>query len=657
MSNAFATPTARHDSRSLADKAPFGAVPAGTTVTFGLSAESAVESVTLVLEKRRLEGNQDLIEYTEAARVPMNKGPAQRWQARHTFSDVSVWGYWFELRSAGKTWVYQNNTDAVHWTKEKGTNGVGALNEKPEDIKTIRRFRHTVHHADFKVPAWARDAVYYYIFPERFRNGDKRNDPKPGVDRYQDQGVEFHASWLDKPYKPGSGDGSDKVYNNDFFGGDLAGIIDKLDYIAALGANTIYMTPVFSAVSNHKYDTADYRNIDPHFGSNQDFTRLCNEAAKRGIRVIPDVSLNHVGSDSIYFDRYAKHDGKGAFEGAKVRGDSPYASWFSFDTRQTEPDKQYKGWVGVSDLPELDKSSPDFRRFAYGTPDSITQLWLDRGAAGWRMDVAPWVPDDFWREWRSAVKRHKPEALTIAETWFEASKHLLGDTFDSTMNYVLRNTLLDYAAGGKASVGYSNIELMRELYPPQALYALMNVLSSHDVARTLHVLGHHGDATDAAKIAEAKQRLRLAVFFQMTFPGAPAIYYGDEVGVTGGDDPYNRATYPWADLGGQPDNTLLADFKRLVKLRRDHPVLRHGSIDAPLHLDDHLIVLARRLGDNWAITATNNAASAKTVTLKLPAQAKVRGFVDALTGERVDAAGGTLTLTVPALFGVALLSR
>jgi glycosidase len=250
------------------------------------------------------------------------------------------------------------------------------------------------------------------------------------------------------------------------------------------------MTPVFSAASNHKYDTADYRHIDPHFGSDEDFTRLTAEAARRGIRVIPDTSLNHVGSDSIYFDRWAKHGGTGAFEGAKIRTDSPYASWFSFDARQAEPDKQYKGWIGVLDLPEIDKSSADFRRFAYGADDSVMKLWLDRGAAGWRMDVAPWVPDDFWREWRKAIKRHKPDALTIAETWFEASKFFLGDSFDSTMNYVFRNTLLDYAGGGKASAGYRNIELMRELYPRQSFNALMDLLSTHDAARALHVFGY-----------------------------------------------------------------------------------------------------------------------------------------------------------------------
>lgn len=647
-----------HDSRQLADKAPFGAVPAGTAVNFALNAPPGVKRATLVVEMRKLEGNQDVLEYAEIARVPMTfSGPDKRWTGRFAFNDISVYGYYFEVVIGDKTFVYQNNRQSVYWTREKGANGSGVVAEVSGSNKNIRRFRHTVYARDFTVPEWARDVVFYYIFPDRFRNGDPRNDHRPGVDTYQDKGVEFHRNWLDKPYKPGSGDGSDGVYNNDFFGGDIAGIIEKLDYIAELGANTLYITPLFRASSNHKYDTADFKNIDPHFGGNADFEKLTAEARKRGIRVIPDTSLNHVGSDSIYFDRFGKYKSKGAFEGGKVRRDSPYANWFTFDESQTNPDKQYKGWVGVTDLPELNKASPAFREFAYGAPDSVMKVWLDRGAAGWRMDVAPWVPDDFWREWRSAIKHHQPDALTIAETWFDASKYFLGDTFDSTMNYIFRNALLEYAGGGKARLLYHNFELMREVYPPQSFHALMNLLSTHDAARSLHVFGYESDATDAEKIRVAKQRLRLAVFFQMIYPGAPAVYYGDEVGVTGGDDPYNRAPYPWADKGGKPDLALLADFRQLIKMRKDHAILRHGTLDAPLYLDDNVIVLIRRSDGETAITATNNASSPHTVSVKLPADANATGFIDALTGARVDAKNGTIDITIPAIFGSVLTSR
>ncbi len=684
----------RFDSRALAHKQPFGAVKAGTTIDYAVTALPGVQRLTLVVEKRRLEGNQDVLQYTELARLPMHKtgqGARERWTASHRYADVAVHGHWFEAVIDGKTFVLQNNPAPVFWTREKGAGGVAEVADKPAQASSIRRFRQTVYSPDFVVPEWAPDIVYYYVFPDRFRNGNKRNDPKPGVTRYHQHKVEVHKNWNDRPFRPHSGDGSDDHFNNDFFGGDLEGLIQKLDYIKDLGANTIYMTPVFKASSNHKYDTADYREIDPAFGTNADFERLTREAAQRGIRVIPDTSLNHTGADSLYFNRYGNFGNQGAFQNSKVNPASPWAGWYSFDTTQAAPDQQFKGWVGVTDLPELDKNNAGLRDFFYRDPDSVMKLWLDRGAAGWRMDVAPWVPDDFWREWRTAIKAHKPDALTVAETWFDASKYLLGDMFDSTMNYVFRNAVLEYAAGGDGAALYAHLEHLREAYPPQALFALMNLLSSHDQARALHHFGWQavkaGETADAAAIALAKQRLKLAVLFQMTYPGSPTVYYGDEVGVTGGDDPYNRATYPWADLGGAPDTALLASFKQLIALRHEHPVLRRGSLDAPLHADANVLVLARRLGDTWALVALNNAATARTVLLALPEGLLAAALRDVLragagagTAAAAAAAGknaevkagtgaaaavkvapalvdGRLQLEVPPLFGRVLITR
>ena len=651
------------DSRRAADKAPFGAVAAGTDVAFSLGALPGVSQATLVIERRRLEGDQTTLDYTELARVPLARAAAgadgrERWSSHFRFDAPAVYGYWFELKIGERTLVFENNATPIYWTRERGAGGAGVIAEVPHSARRIRRFRQTVY-APYAVPAWAQDAVYYYIFPERFRNGDPRNDPKPGVDKFHDKTVEFHADWNDKPWRPHSGDGSDDEYSNDFFGGDIAGIIEKLDYIRSVGANTLYITPMFTAASNHKYDTADWKQIDPHFGTNDDFARLCREAAKRGIRVLPDASLNHSGADSIYFDRYGTRGGHGAFEGGKINPASPWASWYTFDASQKEADKQYKGWLDVSDLPELNKADPSYRAFAYGAPDSVTRTWLRAGASGWRMDVAPWVPDDFWRGWRAAVKETKPDALAVSETWWDASKFFLGDEFDSTMNYIFRNAVLAYANGGDAALMVANLEEMREAYPPQTFAALMNLLSTHDAARSLHVLGDVGGEATPGAVALAKQKMRLAVFFQMTYPGSPAIYYGDEVGLTGGDDPYNRGTYPWADRGGHPDRTLLADFRRLTALRRDLPVLRHGTLLAPLHVDEHVVVLARHDAGDWAITATNNGDAPRTLTIALPDGAPATGWTDALAKApaTVDARTRTLTLMLPARFGVVVGTR
>jgi cyclomaltodextrinase len=648
----------RFDSRALVHKSPFGAVVAGTPIAFSVSALAGVEKLTLVVEKRRLEGNQEILEYREVDRISLTKsasGPRELWSASYIFDSVSIYGYWFEAQIAGTRFVLHNNRDPVFWTREKGSGGMSSVDAWPASSRAIRRFRQTVFDAGFTVPDWVPDVVYYYIFPDRFRNGNSANDPKPGVSKYHDHTVEFHADWNDKPFVPGSGDGSDRYYNNDFFGGDLEGIIQKLDYIRELGANALYMTPIFKAASNHKYDTADYLQVDPGFGTNADFQRLTAEAARRGIRVIPDTSLNHTGSDSVYFNRFGNHGRDGAFQGGTINPESPYAKWYRLDPSQTDPNKQYKGWVDVSDLPELDKASSGWRDFAFGAKESVMKTWLDRGAAGWRMDVVPWVSDDFWRAWRSAIKRHRPDALTVAETWFDASKYFLGDMFDSTMNYIFRNTVLEYAAGAKARSLYPNLELMREAYPPQAFYALMNLLSSHDQARALHQFGWHADTTDAKVIAEARQRLKLAVLFQMTFPGAPTVYYGDEVAVTGGDDPYSRATYPWADRGGKPDADMLASFKQLIGLRNQHAVLRRGTIDAPLFLDDHCIVLLRRHHQQVALTATNNSTVEQTIALQIPADLHSVQWEDALSGSKAIAANGVLNVTLPPLFGTVLL--
>lgn len=642
----------RFDSRDSQHKSPFGAQPVGSEFQFAVrSSQAGVQAVTLVVERRELSGNQEKLAYLPLARVPLRQ-QGDRFEGRYRFDAAGVYGYWFEVETAQGRYALQNNRDTVYWTREKGSMGPASIDRLPEDLQRVRRYRQTVHLADLRVPAWSADVVYYYVFPERFRNGNPANDPQPGRDRYQNHGVEKHARWIERPHRPG--DSGDAVFNNDFFGGDLAGIIEKLDDIKQLGANTIYMTPVFRAASNHKYDTGDYQQIDPAFGSNADFKRLTQEAAKRGLRVILDTSLNHVGADSPYFDRFGNYGGKtGAFANGKPNPSSPYFDWFTFDLSQARPDDQFQGWVGVKDLPELNKASESWRRFAYRDPDSVTRHWLREGAAGWRMDVAPWVPDDFWREWSAVVKQTQPDALTVAETWFDASKYFLGDQFDSTMNYIFRNAVLDFAAGGKASAIYRNLELTREAYPLPMLLANMNLLSTHDQARSLHHFGIHGDphtdpSVDPAQLAEAKQRLLLAVLFQVGFPGAPTVYYGDEVGVGGGDDPYNRATYPWADAGGKPDLQLRARFQQLLALRQQHEVLRRGQLSAPLLLTDELIVFERSHQGQRALVLLNNAKGERTVQLPVKGQ-----WVDALSAQPADPG----RLSLPALGGRILIAK
>lgn len=639
----------QYDSRDEAFKAPYGAVTAGTEVSYNLDALSGITSAELVVSRRTSVANQENIQYLDTQRIPMTATAAadghERWSASHTFDAISVYGYYFELTIGDREYVYGNNDNAVYQTLEKGTFGVGAIKFAPSSDAKIQRYRQTVYSADFEVPDWAADSVIYYLFPERFRNGDSSNDPAVGVDTTEGGPIELHTDWLENPFTPGSG--GDSRWNNDFFGGDLAGVIEKLDYLKDLGVNTIYTTPIFEAGSNHKYDTGDYLSIDDNFGTNEQFTQLTEEAEARGMRVIIDASFNHSGADSVYFDRFSRYDSAGAFEGGAVNPESPFADFYEFDG------ESYSSWSGMPDLAESDA----WKDFAFRNDDSITDTWLDRGSSGWRMDVAPWVSDEFWREWRTNVKENDPEALTVAETWFDSSQFFLGDTFDTTMNYIFRDTALNFAKGGNAAQVYENIELMREAYPSQVFYALMNLTSTHDETRALYEFGYTSEDSSPETIAAAKQRQRLSVLFQMTFPGAPSVYYGDEVGLTGGSDPQNRRTYPWADQGGNPDTALLEDFKELIDLRNDNDVLRHGSIDAPLYTDQNVIVLAREYEGELAITAFNNSTDAQSVTVEVPSAYQDFVMKDALTGESVVADGSAVTITVPAVFGSVLIGQ
>jgi cyclomaltodextrinase len=651
------------DSRALAHKTPFGAIHPGTSVTFTIEVKAdSLSGIDLFVEQEDIYENQYTITYTPVAKVAMTRagtspdGSKDRWQGSFTFEASAVYGYYFETVIDGESVIYANNNITIPYTRSVGAGGVGRPYYKPMQAEAIRRFRQTVYDPAFSPPDWAKDAVYYYIFPERFRNGDPGNDPTPGQDTYVgDIDVELHPTWIDDgPWVPGAvdgHDGDDEHHNNDFYGGDLQGIIAELDYIASLGANTLYINPIFEAPSNHKYDTSDYLSIDDNFGDDAVFDTLVDEATSRGIRVMLDTSLNHCAADSVYMDRYGKYPGPlGAFEGQVIRTDSPFYDWFEFNPAATDPDQAYNSWLGISTLANLQESDA-WKSFAFGADDSVTRSWLRRGVSGWRMDVAPWVEDDFWREWRVAVKQENPEALALAETWFDSSKFFLGDTFDSTMNYIFRDAVFAFARGEDAARAMEILELTREHYPPEVYHSLMNLLSTHDAPRALFQFGYDVGDTSFPVVAVAKQKLRLAVLFQMTYPGAPAIFYGDEVGLTGGPDPFNRRTYPWADQGGTPDLALLGDITALVEMRQQHPVLRRGSL-VPLYTDANVIVMLRRQGDVTAIVAVNNHDSARTVTVDLTGHG-VSGTLQNLVGSRdtIEITGSTVELELPALFG------
>lgn len=431
----------------------------------------------------------------------------------------------------------------------------------------------TVYDPAYETPAWMGDGVMMQIMPDRFfRGGDF---PCRG---------KLHADWYEQPELSLSANGDNAA--NDFFGGDLLGIRQKLPYIASLGVTALYLNPVFLSPSNHKYDTSDYLQIDPAFGTEADLSALCAEGEKFGIRVILDGVFSHTGADSVYFNREHTFPGPGACDSK----DSPYYSWYTF---LHWPDK-YRCWWGFDTLPNVDKTSRAFREFIIRGEDSVCAHWLRAGTSGWRLDVADELPMDFIAEFRTRLKKENPQAALIGEVWEDPSRkvaygalrsYCLGDTLDGVMNYPLRSAILGYLLGQISPADCARqILSLYENVPPAFARANMNLLGSHDKPRALSVLADAGNMEPDRKYrhpvqltpeqyALGRKRLIAAWNLVCALPGMPTIYYGDEAGLTGMADPYCRGTYPW----GREDETLIAAY-RAAALRRKNRVLTRGDV-------------------------------------------------------------------------------
>ena len=431
----------------------------------------------------------------------------------------------------------------------------------------------TVYDPAYETPAWMGDGVMMQIMPDRFfRGGDF---PCRG---------KLHADWYEQPELSLSANGDNAA--NDFFGGDLLGIRQKLPYIASLGVTALYLNPVFLSPSNHKYDTSDYLQIDPAFGTEADLSALCAEGEKFGIRVILDGVFSHTGADSVYFNREHTFPGPGACDSK----DSPYYSWYTF---LHWPDK-YRCWWGFDTLPNVDKTSRAFREFIIRGEDSVCAHWLRAGTSGWRLDVADELPMDFIAEFRARLKKENPQAALIGEVWDDPSRkvaygalrsYCLGDTLDGVMNYPLRAAILGYLLGQISPADCARqILSLYENVPPAFARANMNLLGSHDKPRALSVLAdacnmepdrkyRHPVQLTPEQYALGRKRLIAAWNLVCALPGMPTIYYGDEAGLTGMADPYCRRTYPW----GREDETLIAAY-RSAALRRKNKVLTRGDV-------------------------------------------------------------------------------
>lgn len=463
-------------------------------------------------------------------------------------------------------------------------------------------WQQTVYRREYQIPDWIYGGVFYHIFVDRFAKGENtRLVSMPGKVTRED--------WGGQPqYRP---DENGRILNNDFFGGNLQGIREKLPYLSGLGVTCLYLSPIFSAYSNHKYDTADYMKIDPMFGTEEDFASLCEEAEKYGMRIILDGVFSHTGADSLYFDKYGHYGGSGAWHNPG----SPYRSWYYF-----EGDDEYQSWWGIDTLPRVNKEDPSYQEFITGE-NGVARHWLKEGAAGWRLDVADELPSDFLEKLVRAAKAEKPDALIIGEVWEDASNktayderknYFDGSKLDSVMNYPFQNAVIHFLRHKDPFPLARTVETLLEHYPSEVVNALMNHLGNHDTARILTALAGDDLGPDASREEKADhhldagQRIRglallkMAVCLQMTLPGVPCIYYGDEAETEGYNDPFNRTCFPW----GHENRELQQWYRDIIKIRRSHLVYRDGAYRT-LACRDSFFAFLRSSGTQQMMTCVN----------------------------------------------------
>ena len=586
-----------YDSKLSQYKTPFGTLTPGQVCTVHIHIPCAVGTTAVTLLLKYEDGK------TGAQDIPLEKQSVK--------GAYEVWGGDFSIPHTGLYFYYFY----VH----KPDGGFRLFKQGDDtNMEAGSLWQVSCVPADFHTPDWAKGATIYQIFPDRFYKAGNC-DPTGKLTPYT-----LHRTWGEEvEWKP-TADG--KVLNNDFYGGNFKGITEKLDYIASLGVNLIYLNPISKSFSSHRYDTGDYKTPDPLLGTEEDFSELCRQAHSRGIRVILDGVYSHTGSNSPYFNREGQFDSVGAYNSTE----SPYYSWYTF---YNWPDS-YNAWWNFDTLPTVNKMDPAFINYIIEDEDSVVAHWLRLGADGFRLDVADELPDEFIGLLRRRIKGIKPDALLLGEVWEDASTKIAYGSrrtyftqgeLDSVMNYPFRTAIIDYVRGRDGGKGLKEaVMAIVENYPAEVVQCNMNLLGTHDTPRILTVLvdDFNGTREEMSKrrlsrhqFDIAYDRLLMASFLQYTLPGSPSLYYGDEAGMEGGKDPFNRRTYPW----GYENMEFVEHFKRLGRLRREHPAFRYGDIQFFQAGDRHVgftrsyegrtyRVYCNRDADPWEIPASKLVA-------------------------------------------------
>lgn len=695
------------NTRDAEYKSIYGAVPTGTAVTFTVDADQAVTGISMVLS-----GKDEPIAFEKSGDTVDG---VQKWSADVTVDKIGEYDYFFLVSQSGGVMVYCD---------DDGYYGEGHLTE----LTNVLPYDLVVYAKGYETPDWMKNAVIYQIFPDRFFDGDETNNNAQTTAR---GAVDYEfPEWNMLPENPEQeteenmdaytaagafvGDGE---WSNEIYGGDLKGITEKVEYLKSIGVTVIYLNPVFSSISSHRYDTSDYEIIDPILGDLQDFEELVAAADANDMHIILDGVFNHVSDDSKYFDRYYKfletksYDTVGAYpywayvydymaengadqETAEAAArtyftenynvtDFSYTQWFEVfnapmeggtaDTigqRVGKPVYSYDGWWGYDSMPIIKSTngseyqSGNWHEEIIDGENSVSRYWLEKGSDGWRLDVANEVSDETWQMFRKAVKETGADNVIIGEIWDDATKYLMGDMYDSVMNYMFRNAVTGFAMGGSSEQAMKDLEKLRERYPEEAFYAMMNLVDSHDTTRIVSYLdGIPDDRTDATLATAyptyentselAKERQKLVAFLQFTYAGAPTIYYGDERGMAGADDPDDRRTIDWETVAN-PE--LLDWYSGLGAIRNDYEALRTGTVEPIAHsAQDSILGFVRRGETQTVIVLANNAQSEVEMSLDLSElDVDALALTDLISGTEYTAENGAVTVKVPAISGLIL---
>ena len=544
------------NSRNPIHRSPLGAVADGTRVHFKITLPRDMQcSASYLL----VQHPDNRIECLDMFWCGMNGNDHEWWECHFTPQKTGLYFYHFELRTSRGRSVLKKDLG--------GEARAGARED----------WQLTVYDGAYRTPDWLAGGILYQIFPDRFASSGKAKKNVPD-DRT------LHENWLDQPdWKPNA---QGIVTNSDFFGGDLKGIEEKLDYLASLGVTCIYLNPIFESHSNHRYDTANYEKIDPLLGDEEDFRSLCAAAKERNIHVLLDGVFSHTGSDSIYFNREGRYGDGGAYRSQS----SPYYPWYSFRSWPND----YECWWNFITLPNVREENPAYDGYINGE-DGIIRHWLEAGASGWRLDVADELPDGFIDRLNRAAKAQDENAMVLGEVWEDASnktaygvrrRYLLGGQLDSVMNYPFRNATLCYLRGASAAAVAGELMSICENYPAPALNCTMNFLSTHDTERALTAIaGEPANGRDRnwqskrrispMEMDDAVHKLLLGYAMIYTLPGVPCVYYGDEIAMQGYRDPFNRAFYDW----NSTEQRLRGPLATLARLRRECDAFDGGRLE------------------------------------------------------------------------------